>query len=85
MIDVDCKHPPGKFIPVVDFSRCEAKGPCTQVCPYNVFEISKIEPADYAKLGLLSKLKNRGTRRKSCIHTELGPVRGVWIMRKGLP
>lgn len=59
MTDEVCKQPPGKFIPVVDFSRCEAKGPCTEVCPYDVFEIRKIEPSDYANLGLLSKLKNR--------------------------
>jgi 4Fe-4S ferredoxin len=59
MTDVNCKEPQGKFIPIVDFSRCEAKGPCTQVCPYDVFEIRTIEPSDYAKLGLLSKLKNR--------------------------
>ena len=59
MTDMDCKEPHGKFIPIVDFSRCEAKGPCTQVCPYDVFEIRMIEPSDYAKFGLLSKLKNR--------------------------
>jgi 4Fe-4S ferredoxin len=59
MTDVNCKESQGKFIPIVDFSRCEAKGPCTQVCPFDVFEIRTIEPSDYAKLGLLSKLKNR--------------------------
>jgi NAD-dependent dihydropyrimidine dehydrogenase PreA subunit len=59
MTDLECKEPQGKFIPIVDFSRCEAKGPCTQVCPYDVFEIRTIEPSDYAKLGLLSKLKNQ--------------------------
>jgi len=59
MHDEVCKQPSGKFIPVVDFSRCEAKGPCVEVCPYGVFAIRSIEPADYAKLGFLSKLKNR--------------------------
>lgn len=54
-----CKQPEGKFKPVVDFSRCEAKGPCAEVCPYDVFEIRKIEPIDYAAMGLLAKLKNR--------------------------
>ncbi len=57
--DETCKHPEGAFRPVVDFSRCEAKGPCAAVCPYHVFEIRKIEQSDYADLGLLSKLKNR--------------------------
>jgi 4Fe-4S ferredoxin len=59
MTDEVCKQTQGKFIPLVDFSRCEAKGPCVQVCPYDVFEIQKIEPSDYANLGFLSKFKNR--------------------------
>jgi 4Fe-4S ferredoxin len=59
MNDKVCKQPEGKFKPVVDFSRCEAKGPCVEACPYDVFEIRKIEPIDYAGLGLLTKIKNR--------------------------
>jgi len=55
MSDQDCKHAPRIFTPIVDFSRCEGKGPCLEVCPYNVFEIRKIEPSDYAALGLLSR------------------------------
>jgi 4Fe-4S ferredoxin len=58
MGDIVCKQDPGTIVPVVDFSRCEAKGPCVEVCPYDVFEIRKIEPADYAALGTLSKFKN---------------------------
>lgn len=58
MKDDACKQPPGKIVPVVDFSRCEAKGPCVEVCPYNVFEIRKIEPADYANLRIFSKFRN---------------------------
>jgi 4Fe-4S ferredoxin len=59
MSDQVCKHPQGNFVPVVDFSRCEAKGPCAKVCPYDVFEIRTIERSDYARLGLFSKFKNR--------------------------
>ena len=59
MTDEVCKQPQGKFIPVVDFSRCEAKGPCAEVCPYDIFEIRKIEPSDCANLGFLSKLQSR--------------------------
>jgi NAD-dependent dihydropyrimidine dehydrogenase PreA subunit len=58
MNDDVCKQSAGRFMPAVDFSRCEAKGPCTEACPYDVFEIRKIEPADRANLGLFSKLKN---------------------------
>ena len=53
-----CKHPQGRFRPVVDQARCEAKGPCVEVCPYDVFEIRKIERSDYARLGLMGKVKS---------------------------
>ncbi len=58
MNDAACTQPPGQFIPLVDFSRCEAKGPCADVCPYDVFEIRKIDKSDFDKLGFLSKVKN---------------------------
>ncbi len=58
MDDMLCKQDPGTIVPVVDFSRCDAKGACVQVCPYDVFEIREIEPADYAALGALSKFRN---------------------------
>jgi ferredoxin len=51
MTDEACKQPHDKLVPLVDFSRCEAKGPCAEVCPYDVFEIRKIERSDYARLG----------------------------------
>jgi len=49
----------GIVVPVVNFNRCEAKGPCVTVCPYNVFEIRPIEKSDYEKLSFLGKLKNK--------------------------
>jgi ferredoxin len=61
MRDEVCKQPQGKFIPVVDFSRCEAKGPCAEACPYDVFEIRKIDPSDYANLGSCRSLKTGPT------------------------
>lgn len=57
--DAACTEPPGEIIPIVDFSRCEAKGACVVVCPYDVFEIRKIEPSDFANLRLIAKFKNR--------------------------
>ena len=57
-MDTDCKGA-ALLIPVVDHSRCEAKGPCVAVCPYNVFEIRAIEARHYASLSFLGKLKNR--------------------------
>jgi 4Fe-4S ferredoxin len=45
-------------IPVVNRNRCEGKGACVEVCPYDVFEVRRIEEADRSKLSLIGKLKS---------------------------
>lgn len=52
-----CIFSPGEYIPVVNFSKCEAKGPCIEVCPYDVFELKQISFADYKELTLGGKIK----------------------------
>lgn len=47
----------GKMVPLVDFNRCEAKADCVAVCPFQVFEIRRIEPADKAGLSLRGRIK----------------------------
>ncbi len=54
----DCKAP-GIVVPIVDRSRCEAKGDCVEVCPYDVFEVRALATADKAGLSLFSRLKAR--------------------------
>jgi NAD-dependent dihydropyrimidine dehydrogenase PreA subunit len=54
-----CKAEPGDFTPVVDLKRCEGKGDCERVCPEDVFELRRIDAADYQSLGLLVRLKLR--------------------------
>lgn len=54
---VPCKGEPGRVVPRVDRNRCEAKGGCVAVCPYDVFEIRVLEPADRAGLSLRGRLK----------------------------
>jgi 4Fe-4S ferredoxin len=44
--------------PVVNRNACEGKKDCVQVCPYQVFEVRRMDDADFAQLGLLSKLKS---------------------------
>ena len=56
--EADCKQEPGVFVPVVNRKRCEGKRDCVEVCPYNVFEVRRIDDADFAALGLLGKLKS---------------------------
>jgi len=52
-----CDEAPGRIVPVVDPRRCENKGPCVAVCPYDVFEIRKLMPEEWGALTLLTRLK----------------------------
>lgn len=52
-----CKAEPARFEPVVDLRRCEGKADCAEVCPYDVFEIGKIDDAAYRSLPLGNRLK----------------------------
>jgi NAD-dependent dihydropyrimidine dehydrogenase PreA subunit len=58
MVDGDPSLVP-TTIPVVDHGRCEAKRDCVRVCPNNVFEVRRIDPDDFARLGILGKVRNR--------------------------
>ena len=58
-----CKAEPGRFKPVVDRSRCEGKKECAAVCPYDVFEVRRMDDADFATLSFLHKLKSRAHGR----------------------
>ena len=53
----ECEAQPGTWMPVVNRARCEAKGDCVEVCPYNVFEVRRIEDSDYRALSLFSRMK----------------------------
>ncbi len=60
-----CKATAGSIVPVIDRARCEGKRDCVAVCPYDVFEVRRIDDADFAKLGFLAKLKSRAHRRQT--------------------
>jgi NAD-dependent dihydropyrimidine dehydrogenase PreA subunit len=61
----DCRADAGRYVVVVDRNKCEGKNDCVEVCPYGVFEVRRIDDADYAKLGLLGRLKSRAHGRKT--------------------
>lgn len=61
----ECKAPAGAFAPQIDRNRCEGKDDCVAVCPYDVFEVRRIDDADFAKLGLLGKLKSLAHGRQT--------------------
>ena len=52
-----CKGTPGKVAPAIDRNRCEAKEDCVRVCPYDVFEVRRLTPAEKATMSLLGRLK----------------------------
>jgi ferredoxin len=54
-----CKAEPARWSPVVDHAACEGKHDCVEVCPYDVFEVGRIEPGDFAALSFFEKLKLR--------------------------
>ncbi|HXK22336.1 MAG TPA: ferredoxin family protein [Myxococcota bacterium] len=53
----DCKAGPGVFRPVVDTRRCEGKGDCVAVCPYDVFEVGTVAEETFAEMPWLVKLR----------------------------
>jgi 4Fe-4S ferredoxin len=55
----ECPQPPGRFEPVIDRTRCEAKGPCVPACPYGVLALRPLSEADRAALGFFARLKAR--------------------------
>lgn len=60
-----CTAQRGTYTPVVERGRCEGKEDCAAVCPYDVFEIRRIEDADFATLSLLGKIKSVAHGRRT--------------------
>jgi len=60
-----CRSEPGTTVPLVDHARCEGKSDCVAVCPYDVFEVRRIEDVDFAALAFFAKLKSRAHGRKT--------------------
>jgi NAD-dependent dihydropyrimidine dehydrogenase PreA subunit len=53
----ECKGQLGRVAPVVDRNRCEAKAGCVAACPFNVFEIRSLSPADKSALSFIGRMK----------------------------
>ena len=54
-----CDEHPGRTIPQIDRNRCEAKSDCVSVCPYSVFEVRTLTPAERSDLSWLTRLRVR--------------------------
>src|SRR3954470_2342539 len=65
METADCRPEAGRWIPVVDRAKCEGKSDCVAVCPYDVFEVRRMDDAAFNALGFFARLKSRLHRRKT--------------------
>jgi len=52
-----CAEEAGALVPIIDRNRCEAKEDCVRVCPYDVFEIRILGPAERTALSLGGRVK----------------------------
>ena len=52
-----CDADPGRTLPLVDRNRCEAKSDCVDVCPYSVFEVRTLTPAERRTLSWFGRLR----------------------------
>ncbi len=52
-----CKHPAGTFQPVINRNRCEGKGPCVEVCPFNVFKVATLPQELRSGLSIIGSIK----------------------------
>ena len=68
----ECKAPPGTWTPVVARGRCEGKGDCVEVCPYGVFEVGKIDDAEYRALPALARFKVFAHGKKTALLVNAG-------------
>ena len=55
--DPNCRFEPGSMVPVIDPMRCEAKGPCVPICPFDVLALHTVPDEEKALLSILGRLK----------------------------
>lgn len=55
----ECKAEPGSWEPVINRGRCEGKAECVAVCPYDVFEVSRVTDEDYKALPFVARVRLR--------------------------
>lgn len=67
-----CLQEPGAYLPIIDLSRCEAKGPCVPACPYEVLAIRPLSVEERSSLSMLSRLKSmvHGNKRAMAVNAD---------------
>ena len=66
-MQADCKAQPGRFVPVIDRSRCEGKAECVRVCPVGVYTVGTLAPEHRAGLGWRARLKGFAHRWQQAV------------------
>lgn len=61
----ECRAKPTMYVPVVNRGKCEGKRDCVEVCPYGVFEVRRMDDADFEGLGFFAKMKSRAHKRQT--------------------
>jgi NAD-dependent dihydropyrimidine dehydrogenase PreA subunit len=77
-----CRAEPAKYIPVVSRAKCEGKADCVAVCPYDVFEVRRMDDADFASLNVFGKLKSIAHGRKTAytVHADACKACGLCVV-----
>ena len=77
-----CAAEPGAYRPVIDHNACEGKRDCVEVCPYDVFEVTRIREEDFSSLSFLGKMKSRAHGRLTAYtpHAELCQACGLCVV-----
>ena len=75
----ECKAAPGVFYPVVAAKRCEGKGDCVAVCPYDVFVVGRMDDETYDAMPFLPKLRLWAHDRKTAYTPNADACRGCGL------
>ena len=75
----DCRAEAGSYLPLVERGTCEGKGDCVEVCPHAVFEVRRMDDADFQELTFFEKLKSRAHGRKTSYTPNAGACRACGL------
>jgi 4Fe-4S ferredoxin len=81
----NCKFDAGVMVPVIDPMRCEAKGPCVPICPYDVLLIRTVPAEEKAKLPLMGRFKLLVHGGKQAFALDPDACRGCGLCVKACP
>lgn len=83
-ISTECK-PEARLEPVVDHGRCEGKRDCVEVCPYGVFEVSRIHDDDFRALSFFGRLKSVAHKRQTAYTPNASQCQSCGLCVKACP